>query len=370
MKPDLLYQIALGLIPGVGTLISKSLTEYFGSAERALNATNNSLETISGGRKSLSNALKQNKDLALKRAEQEIKFINKHKINTLFYQDDDYPPRLKSCDDSPYLLYYKGNVNLNPEKVIAIVGSRKCTEYGLRVTTQLIHDLKTLNVLIVSGLAYGIDIEAHRCCLEHNIDTAAVLGHGLDRIYPAAHRNTAEQLLRQGALLTEFITETSPDKENFPKRNRIVAGLCDATIVIESGEKGGSLITADIAHSYSREVFAYPGRSIDKYSAGCNQLLKSQKAILIENAQDLLAQMNWAPSKQQTQLSFADLSEHEERVKNILTTSAFVNIETLAALSKIALLPLKNILFEMEMKNYIKTLPGNRVQWIATQISA
>lgn len=365
MEQDLLYQIALGLIPGVGTLISKSLTEHFGSAEKTLHASEDDIEKLAGARKALSVAIIQNKDQALRRAEQELRFIVKHKINTLFYQDAAYPERLKSCDDSPYLLYCKGNIDLNPEKAIAVVGSRKCTEYGRAVTAKLIRDLQDHNILVVSGLAYGIDIEAHRSCLEHAVDTAAVLGHGLDRIYPAAHRNTAEQILRQGTLITEFITETSPDKENFPKRNRIVAGLCDATIVVESGEKGGSLISADIAHSYGREVFAYPGRTIDKYSVGCNRLIKTQKAIMIENAEDLLAQMNWSPAVQQTQLSFAALSAPEEKVKNILTANGFVNIETLAALSQIALLPLKNMLFELEMKNYIKMLPGNRIQWIS-----
>jgi len=364
MKSDLIYQVALTLIPGIGPLIAKALTEHFGSAEKVLNAYPEEIEILPGARKALSNSILQNKDAALKRAEKEIQFITKHNIATLFYQDENYPSRLKQCDDGPYLLFYKGKTNLNASKTIAVVGSRKSTEYGRSVTTQLIKHLKEYNILVVSGLALGIDIEAHRACLDNELDTVAVLAHGLDMIYPSAHRNTAEQMLQRGGLLTEFLSESNPDRENFPKRNRIVAGMTDATIVIESGEKGGSLISADIAHSYGREVFAFPGRTIDKYSVGCNRLIKSQKAIMIESAEDLINHMEWSGGKKekQLQLQMNQFSSPEQKILSLIAEVSSIHIDILSSLSETPLPTLKNYLFQLEMKGIVKMVPGNRIQ--------
>ncbi|MCX6182946.1 MAG: DNA-processing protein DprA [Bacteroidetes bacterium] len=364
MKPDLNYQVALTLIPGVGPLIAKALTEHLGSAEKVINAKPKEIEEVPGARRTLWKSIAENKDEALKRAEKEITFIDKHKIHALFYQDDDYPSRLKECDDSPYLLYYKGKASLNAGKIIAVVGSRKSTEYGRSVTNKLINELKDYNILVVSGLALGIDIEAHRSSLEHNLDTIGVLAHGLDRIYPSLHRDTAEKMLERGGLLSEFLSETNPDRENFPKRNRIVAGMADATIVIESGEKGGSLISADIAHSYGREVFAFPGRTIDKYSIGCNRLIKSQKAIMIENAEDLIQQMGWGEGKKEKQLKLQMnlFTTPEQMILNFIAEMSPIHIDSLSSLSELSLPVLKNHLFQLEMKGVIKMVPGNRIQ--------
>ncbi|MFM7023031.1 MAG: DNA-processing protein DprA [Flavobacteriales bacterium] len=366
MKPDLIYQVALTLIPGVGPLIAKALTEHLGSAEQVINSSSKDVEEIPGARKALWKSIAENKDEALKRAETELVFLQKHNIQALFYQDDAYPPRLKQCDDSPYLLYYKGKAKLDAGKTIAIVGSRKCTEYGRSVTNKLIQDLKDYNILVISGLALGIDIEAHRACLENNLDTVGVLGHGLDRIYPSAHRDTAEKMVERGGLLTEFLSGTNPDRENFPKRNRIVAGLCDATIVIESGEKGGSLISADIAHSYGREVFAYPGRTIDKYSLGCNYLIKGQKAIMIENAEDLIKQMGWGEGKKEKQLKMHMnlFSDPEQKILGFIAEANGIHVDTLSSLSELPLPVLKNHLFQLEMRGIIQTLPGSRIQLV------
>jgi len=364
MHSDLLYRVALTLVPGIGPLIAKTLTEELGSAEKVFVVKTKELEGLPGVRKALSQSLQENKDEVLKRSEKEIQFIVKHNIKTLFYQEDDYPNRLKTCDDAPYMLFYKGCCSLNHSKIISVVGSRKNTEYGAFLTHQLIKDLQEYSILVVSGLAYGIDGEAHKACLENQLDTVGVLGHGLDTIYPAQHRGLAAKMVERGGLLTEFLSETKPDYQNFPKRNRIVAGMCDATIVIESAAKGGSLITADISHSYGREVFAFPGRTNDKMSAGCNQLIKSQKAIMIENAQDLIKSMGWEGGKKekQLQLSLDKFSDPEQKILSLISAQNSIHIDVLSINTGLSLPQLKNHLFQLEMKGVIKNIPGNRVQ--------
>lgn len=364
MNKDLICRVALTLVPGIGPLIAKTLTEYLGSAEAVFNTKAKDLEELPGVRKALSQSIFQNKDEVLKRAEKEITFITKNNIQTLFYQDENYPQRLKTCDDAPYMMFYKGSGKLNHSKIISIVGSRKCTEYGVNLTHQLVKDLAEYNILVVSGLAYGIDAEAHKACLENQLETVGVLGHGLDLIYPSQHRAIAAKMVERGGLLTEFLSETNPDYQNFPKRNRIVAGMSDATIVIESAAKGGSLITADIAHSYSREVFAFPGRTFDKASAGCNQLIKSQKAMMIENAQDLISAMDWEGGKKekQLQLSLDKFSDPEQKILSLISAQNSVHVDVLAINTGLTLPQLKNHLFQLEMRGVIKNVPGNRVQ--------
>ena len=276
----LIYQIGLTLIRGIGDVNGKKLVAYCGSPEAIFKESTSALLKIPGIGKSTVNSIKSQK--VLDRAESEIEFINKFKIKPLFYTDPDYPARLLNCEDNPLMLYYKGNADVNSQRVIAIVGTRRATNYGKSRCEEIIDDLKNRNVLVVSGLAYGIDSCAHRSSLEFGMNTIGVLGHGLDRIYPAHNRKLAEKMINQGGLLTEFFSNTNPDRENFPKRNRIVAGMSDAVLVIESAEKGGALITADIANSYNRDVFAFPGNINSKYSEGCNRLIKSHKAALIE----------------------------------------------------------------------------------------
>ena len=277
MKNDITYQIAATLIPGIGDISGKRFVTYCGNAEAIFKESRKSLEKINGLREVTIDALCHPKDI-LKRAEQEVEFIEKNGIKPLFYQDPDYPRRLLQCDDGPMMLYYKGNVNLNAERVVAIVGTRNVTEYGKDCCTHLVNDLVDEQVLVVSGLAYGVDTVAHRASLRAGIPTVGVLGNGLQQIYPAANKKLAAEMLANGGLLTECMSGTQPDRENFPRRNRIIAGMADAVIVVESALKGGSLITADLANSYSRDVFAFPGRVQDLYSQGCNYLIRTKKA--------------------------------------------------------------------------------------------
>src|SRR3954464_1941492 len=268
MKDHLKYEIALTLIPNIGDILAKKLLAYCGSAEQVFKEKRSTLEKIPGigsiyARGILNHSI-------FDRAEEEIQFISDHNIQAIFYQDAAYPKRLIYCEDSPILLYFKGETNLNTEKVISIVGTREATEYGKTLCDQLIRDLSGYPVLIVSGLAHGIDAYAHRSALDHQLSTVCVLAHGLDKIYPAINRQLANKMLESGGWLSDFMSGTKADRENFPSRNRIVAGISDATIVIESKAKGGSLITAEIANSYNRDVFAFPGRVDDPYSAGCN----------------------------------------------------------------------------------------------------
>jgi len=254
----ILYNIALSLIPNIGDLLAKKLVSYCGSAENIFKEKKQSLEKIPGiGSFYASAALNNNS--ALKMAEKELIFIEKNNIKPIYYLDNEYPKRLLHCDDGPIMLYFKGNANLNAPKIISIVGTREATEYGKETTGKLITDLAQHEVTIISGLAYGIDIQAHKFALENNIPTICVLAHGLDRIYPTIHKNIAEKMLENGGWLTDFISDTQPNKENFPKRNRIVAGISDATIVIESKKNGGSLISGDIANNNKRDVFFFPG---------------------------------------------------------------------------------------------------------------
>jgi DNA processing protein len=305
----------------------------------------------------------QNNSTIFKRAEQEIKFIEEEKITPLFFTEATYPNKLKHCHDAPILLFYKGNADLNKEKILGIVGTRNATDYGKSLTEKLLADLKDENILIVSGLAYGIDACAHKAALANGLDTIGVLAHGLDDLYPSLHTNIANKMLQQGGLLTEFISKTNPDKENFPKRNRIVAGMCDAVVVIESKKTGGALITAEIANSYSRDVFAFPGKAGDECSEGCNRLIKHTKAALIESAADIIYAMRWEKTgnkkSQSKQMSLPiNLSAEENQIINLLKDTTAIHIDELC--SKLQLTPGKasGLLLQLEFGNLVKSLPG------------
>ncbi|MDR1610296.1 MAG: DNA-processing protein DprA, partial [Candidatus Symbiothrix sp.] len=290
---NLIYQIGITLVKGIGNIIAKQIIDNLDDISLLFTEKKHLLERIpSLSRRIIDEIYKPE---VLKRAEQEILFIEKNKITPLFITDSAYPKRLQECVDSPVILYYRGNTDLNVTKIISIVGTRNASAYGRDMTEQLLHDIKEKfpEMLIVSGLAYGIDIIAHRAALRENLATVGILAHGLDRIYPPAHRNTAVEMLNNGGLLTDFISETNPDRQNFVKRNRIIAGIADCTIVVESAEKGGALITANIVDSYNRDLFAFPGKAGDRYSEGCNSLIKFKKAALITSAKDVFREMNW-----------------------------------------------------------------------------
>lgn len=356
----LLYQIALTLVPGVGDILGKKLVSYCGSAEAVFREPARLLRKIPRVSETLLEALSQ-KDI-FARAEREMAFIQRYQIEPIFFLDKDYPARLKNCIDGPLLLYYKGNADLNARKIIGIVGTRSATEYGKDACRQLIEGLSDLHPLTVSGLAYGIDSCAHRISLEMDLDTVGVLGHGLDRIYPYLHKSLAEKMLKQGGLLTDFMSETKPDRENFPKRNRIIAGLCDAIVVIEAARSGGALITADIANSYNRDVFAIPGRITDPYSEGANLLIRSNKAALITSASDLSYMMGWLkddhhPVRHQRKL-FIEMTADEEIIVEILSGSGKSGIDELTFRAGISMSRVSAALLNLEFEGIVKCLPG------------
>ena len=294
-------------------------------------------------------------------AEKEIEFVEKYKIQTLFLTDENYPKRLLNCYDSPTVLYYRGNADLNCSKIINIIGTRNNTDYGRLVTEQLINDLQNLQVLIVSGLAYGIDSIAHKAAIQNNLPTIGVLAHGLDTIYPAAHASLAKQMLNTGGLLTEFKKETPPDKHNFPRRNRIVAGMADATIVVETAVKGGSMITAELANGYSRDVFACPGKITDNKSAGCNHLIKNNKAILLTDAAHLVEMLGWntkkAKPKKQKEL-FISLTSDEQVLVEVLKAKDTVHIDEIFLKSGLTSSTVAAGMLNLEFQNVVASLPG------------
>lgn len=360
--PVRLYQIALTLLPNIGPKTGKELVAYCGGVEAVFGESEKNLMKIPRVGKELVKSVKNGN--VMERAEKELEFIDRKGIKTSFYLDKDYPQRLKHCDDHPLLLYHKGGVDWNTQKAIAIVGTRKATDYGKIVCEQLISGLAHHeDLIIISGLAYGIDSCAHRNSLDNNIPTMAVLGHGLDRIYPPANKGLSDKILANGRLISEFPSQTTPDRENFPKRNRVVAGMVDAVIVVESGVKGGARITADIANSYNRDVFAVPGKLHDTYSQGCNNLIKTNRAALIESATDLEYIMGWdqdAQKKKNTQRKlFVELSQEEEMLANSLRKNGTMAIDELILETKMGATQIASSLLNMEFEGIVKCLPGN-----------
>ncbi len=359
MTNDLLYQIALTLIPNIGCVHAKALIETFGKAENIFKARKKELSAIENIGLIKATSIKAFDNF--KAAEDEIKFIEKYKIQPLFITDKNYPQRLLNCYDSPTLLYYRGNADLNVSKIISIIGTRSNTDYGKQVTEKLIVELKNLNVLIVSGLAFGIDAIAHKATLQNQLQTVAVLAHGLHTIYPHQHKTLAKDILQHGGLLTEFRNGDKPDKHNFPKRNRIVAGMADATIVIETAVKGGSMITAELANNYNRDVFALPGRTTDSKSAGCNYLIQNNKAILFTDANELIESLGWQSKKinrkQQKEL-FIDLSDDEKIIINILKEKDTTHIDEINIRSNLSSSSIAAAILNLELQNVIAGLPG------------
>ena len=362
------YQIALTQIQGVGPILAKKLVAYVGSVEGIFSEKKRNLIKISGvGDYVAEQIIKQN---VLPRAEKEIEFIKKFKIKPIFYLDKDYPERLSHCSDSPVMLFMMGETDLNTKKIISIVGTRSATQYGKDLCNDLVTQIadRKHDVLIVSGLAYGIDVTAHKAALTNNLQTVAVLGHGLDIMYPATHKAVAKNIMKQGALLTEFLSNSDFLKQNFVKRNRIVAGMSDATIVVESSEKGGALITAEIANSYNRDVFAFPGRIDSKYSLGCNKLIKTNKAALIESVSDLEYILGWDSKKKKDTIQFAipiaQMSDDENKIYSALKSEGPQNIDILSVKTNMPVNALSVLLLNLEFSGLVKSSPGKMYEAI------
>ncbi len=360
MTNDLLYQIALTLIPNIGDVHAKALVNRYGDAQSVFKAKKKDLENLDGIGSIRAGSIKSFENF--KSSEEEIIFIEKYKITPLFITDKNYPQRLLNCYDSPLLLYYRGTADLNTSKIISIVGTRNNTDYGKATCEKLIEGLADENILIASGLAFGIDTIAHKAALKNNLQTVGILAHGLDRIYPAQNKILARQMTEHGGLLTEFISHTNPDKQNFPKRNRIVAGISDAVIVIETGKKGGSLITAELGNNYNKDVFAIPGRINDSKSEGCNYLIQNNKAALINSADDLLELMNWkavtkTTAKKQREL-FIELSPDEKIVIDILQLQNTIQIDELYFKSGLSSSATAAALLMLEMQGVVASMPG------------
>ncbi len=355
-----LYLIALSKIGGIGDARVKKLVAYCGGAKQVFNRPTSFLQKIPNVGKVLSTAVASSD--VLKQAEEELAFAERNNVKAISFLDNDYPQRLKHCDDSPIVLYVKGNGSINPNRCVSIVGTRMATRHGKEITESIVEQLAVANVTVVSGLAYGIDINAHRACLKFGVPTIGCLAHGLDRIYPKVHGSTATEMLQNGALITDFPIGTKPDRENFPKRNRIVAGMADATIVVEASAKGGALITAGLAFDYNRDVFAVPGRVGDEYSAGCHQLIMSNKAGLITSGNDILKAMGWDATmetkkpQQQTKL-LIDLTEEQEKVVAVLREKEHT-IDRLAVLSGFPMSKVASVLLELEFEGIVSNLPG------------
>lgn len=362
VREEQLYQIGLTLIDGIGDVHAKSLLAYCGSAREIFRQKKSHLQKIPGIGSILARSI-SGSHAVLSRAEEEISFIEKYRIRPLFFSDEDYPQRLKACNDSPVLVYYKGSANLNADKIVGIVGTRRPSEYGRKKTQELVQELEGSGILVVSGLAYGVDVLAHKTALDAELETVGVLAHGLDRIYPQTHDKIAKRMLAQGGLLTDFMSGTKPDAVNFPKRNRIVAGLCDALVVIESRRTGGSLITATIANSYNKDVFAFPGRAGEALAEGCNGLIKQNRAGLIESAADLLDAMQWleeekAQDKTRQIPLLIQLSDDEKLIVGLLSEKRSVHMDEICQATRLPVSKVSGLLLQLEFSNLVKSKPG------------
>ena len=364
-EQELFSILALQKVELVGDIVAKKLLNHFEKASDVFSAKANILTSIDG----IGSILVKNlKDKSIfQKAEAELKFIQDNHIDVHFYKHNSYPDKLKHCFDAPILLFSTGNINLKQTKIISIVGTRQVTSHGAEFCRNLIAEIAPLNPIIVSGFAYGVDIVAHQAAMEHNLQTIGVLAHGLNQIYPASHKKYCKKMEENGGFMTEFWSNSNPDKENFVKRNRIVAGMTEATIVIESAERGGSLITASLANDYNRDVFAVPGRITDKYSLGCNNLIKTQKANLLTSAADLIYMLNWdiKESKKGVQKQlFVDLLPDEQKVYDYLLQNGTEEMDVIALECQFPIYLLSGMLLNMELKGVIRPLAGKKFEAI------
>lgn len=356
--------LSLTRIPNIGESHIQVLLQHFSNPHAVFQAKRKSLEAIPGIGQVRAQEILQFKQH--QHVEKEMQFIAKNKIQVLIKGEANYPKRLLNCSDSPHVLFYKGNTSLDAKRIVAVIGTRSPTDYGKEIVLELIRTLADYDVLVLSGLAYGVDSLTHRASVHAKIPTVGVLGHGLDKIYPFVNRELAAEMLQHGGLLTEFMSGTQPDRQNFPKRNRIVAGLADVVVVVESGIKGGSLITADIANSYHKDVLAFPGRCKDTQSEGCNWLIQSNRANLICSGSDVIRFMNWddhGRTKNAHQLRlFEELSEAERHIVEIVQENPMITMDGFAGRTTLRPSHLPGILLGLEIKGIVRVLPGNRYQ--------
>ncbi len=364
MEQERFYTMALTRMTGFNSQMALQLYRELGSGQAVYEHRHNIKEVVPDCSPRLAEGLR-NWDEALRRTETEMTFVAKHNIKVLTLNDEDYPARLRECTDAPIVIFYNGNADLNQKRVIDIVGTRHCTTYGKDLIHRFITELKQLfpEVLIVSGLAYGVDICAHREALSAGYDTIGVLAHGLDQVYPSQHRDTAISMLQHGGLLTEYMTQTQPLANNFRQRNRIVAGMSDATIVVESAHHGGALITARIAQDYGRDVLAFPGAVGATYSEGCNNLIRDNKAGLITSAKDFAMAVGWTPELQYNKMPlerqlFPELSPEEEVIIELLKQTNDLQLNIISIKTNIPIGQLTALLFQLEMKGVVKPLAG------------
>jgi len=364
---QLMFKIALSLLPKIGNVMGRSLVAYAGSPEKVFSMSKAQLMKVPRVGELVAGSVLENSEVALRRAELEMKFVEKYKIKAYFYLDVNYPQRLKNCEDAPIVLYTKGLDCLDEPNALALVGTRNATPEGKENTENLVSQLSQSGhaPTIVSGLAYGVDIYAHRAALKHKLKTIAVLANGLDAIYPSAHAPAAREIVESGALVTEFISQTPLNRKYFLQRNRIIAALSDATIVVESGEKGGALGTAAYANQYGREVFAFPGRITDKFSEGCNRLIRSGKAIIYQDVNDLLLTMKWenskkdaAPKPAPTPLLFDHFSEEETQILNLLRLEGGLQIDAISHKTSLPMSKISSSLLNLEFSGAVKVRPG------------
>ena len=356
-------RIAVTLLEGIGPRTAKNLIAYAGGETEVLKLSRKWLLDIPGIGTARALQIEKSVTAALKAADQETEFIEKHGIKAIYFNEPGYPELLRECDDCPLLLYTRGDIRLDGRKILAVVGTRKATEQGRQTVREVIEELASRNqdLVIVSGLAYGIDIAAHRAAMEYGIQTIGVMGNGFATLYPREHRNTAVKMMDNGGLVTEFTSRMAPERQNFLMRNRVIAGMSHATWVVESASRGGSLITADMANSYNRDVFASPGRVTDPCSAGCNKLIKTNKASLLESAADIEYIMGWEnKGKKVGAPSSYQLSEEEKPLHALLREHDKIQLDELAQLTGQNVHLLSGMLFTLELKGAVQCVPGNR----------
>ena len=361
MDTDTLYYLlALQKVKNIGDISAKKLLRHFGSASAIFEAAKNNDIDVQDIGSVMIQSLKQFNDW--QKVTDEIKYIEQNKIKVVSIFDNEYPYRLQHAPDGPILFFYQGDIDLNSTKMLSIVGTRNMTPYGKHMVAEIIEGLAPYKPVIVSGLAYGIDIEAHLNALKQDLPTIGVLGHGFQRIYPSIHQKIAQRMLEKGGLISEFWHTDPVDRNNFLKRNRIVAGMSEATLIVESGAKGGALVTADIANSYNRDVFAVPGRITDTFSQGCNNLIKNNKAALVTGAQDIIDMLQWSeekikPASPQLNL-FIDLTDDEQLIFDLLQNESKLSLDEIAVKLQMPVSKTAQVLLQMELKNIISSLPG------------
>ncbi|MDR0604143.1 MAG: DNA-processing protein DprA [Bacteroidales bacterium] len=366
-QTEILYTIALTQIPLIGSVIANKLIDRCGSAEQVFKEPSNHLSRIDHVSTAIVDSIVSTKSIALNIARQELEYIDKKKVTVFLKKDKTFPARLTSCIDAPVILFGEGNLDLNPKHSVAIVGTRRLTEYGSQITKKIVKELSSYKeIQIISGLATGIDTVAHQASIQNSLSTVGILGHGLQTLYPAGNRKLALKMRENGGIITEFTSNIIGDAYNFPKRNRIIAGMADAILVVEAYERGGALITANIGFSYNRDIFTIPGRIGDKASEGCNNLIKYNKAALITSGEDILKSMMWDDNSRkntekgkQKKLLF-DLSQEEQLIVDALQTKNGLNIDELTTVTNLNISTLTMTLLTLEFKNIINCLPGKR----------